>query len=290
MILIADAGSTKTDWLLLRKRGDSLVKSSKGLNPTLIDPSEIKVIIADTFSAEELRQQVRAIYFFGAGCWNDRSCLTIHKALAEVFEEATIQVSSDLLGAVRATCGDQAGLVAILGTGSNTCLYDGQKISQAVQSLGYIIGDEGSGSYFGKELVRLYFYKELPVVLHQLFAAAYELDKQSVIENVYQKKGGNRFLASFVPFLAEHRAHPFVEQFLKKGFHTFIDRHILKYPQCQEVPIHFIGSIAFHFKKELGICLQEKGLQLGVVLPKPIEALGDYFIKKREQKAEKRDA
>jgi len=210
MILIADAGSTKTDWLFLSKQNEIITLKSAGLNPVITTAKEIDQRIYGIFKDLPSSGKVAKIHFFGAGCWNEATCTIIHDACQKYFPTAVIEVASDILGAVRASCGSLPGIVCILGTGSNTCLFDGQQIIKGVPSLGYILGDEGSGMYLGKELITHYFYQELPKDLHEFFKDAYHLDKAALIQKVYREKEANQYLASFVPFLSKHRKHPFV--------------------------------------------------------------------------------
>lgn len=277
MVLIADAGSTKTDWLFLTPSKEHLTLKSDGLNPVVTSPTEIDQRLSVVFKDLSASNKVEKVHFFGAGCWNDSTCTIIHTALQKYFPNALIEVASDILGAVRASCGSQSGIVCILGTGSSTCLYDGHQIRTGVPSLGYILGDEGSGMYLGKELIKHYFYQELPADLHKEFDNLYHLDKETIIQKVYKEVGANQYLASYVPFLFKHKQHPFIQHLLKRVFNQFIERHLLKYPEHKALPIHFIGSIAFHFKTELIACLAENELQLGKILKQPIEALGSYY-------------
>ncbi len=278
MILIADAGSTKTDWLFQSKQQEIIRFKSSGLNPVIISASEIDQRLSVVFKDFSKIPEVEKVHFFGAGCWNASSCNIIQNALQKYFPNAAIEVASDILGAVRASCGNQPGIVCILGTGSNTCLFDGEQIQKGVPSLGYILGDEGSGMYLGKQLIKHYFYQELPTDLHKKFTNSYHLDKETLIQKVYKEKGANQYLASFVPFMSIHKQHAFIQDLLKAAFNQFIERHLLKYTECKVLPIHFIGSIAFHFKAELTACLKERKLEVGRILKQPIEALGNYLV------------
>lgn len=278
MILIADAGSSKTDWLTIGKSQQRQVFQSKGLNPVTVSESFIQEQLATTFPGKEIRNAVRAIHFFGAGCFDTATSNRVHIALKNHFPNAKIQVDSDLLGAVKATCGDEEGITCILGTGSNSCWYNGQQIKDSIPALGYQLGDEGSGAYLGKQLIKHFFYRELPSELQSAFVEAYALQKQEVIEKVYRQEGANRYLASFVPFLKTHSLHPFVENLLKNSFDQFLVRHVFKYPVYTTVPIHFVGSIAFHFQEQLVACLDNYQLTIGSILEKPIIGLERYYM------------
>ena len=277
MILIADSGSTTTEWLLLKEQKPAAIVRSKGLNPVVLSENNIQTILAETFPYEVKNQQITQIYFFSAGCWNAIYCEKLQRALQIRFVKATIEVKSDIWGAIVATCGQEAGITCILGTGTNTCVFDGVDIIDSIPSLGYILGDEGSGAYMGKKLLQHFFYRELPSPLQQQFIKEYQLDKSQVIEKVYKQTGGNRYLAAFTPFLSAHIAHPFISNLVKTSFEEFLERHVLKYRQSSTYSIHFVGSIAHHFKPILEICLLEKGLQVGKIIKQPIKELAYYY-------------
>ena len=279
LLSIADSGSSKTDWLALLER-ETQSFHSKGLNPVVVSEAFIATKLQATFSNISWNKAVTQIYFYGAGCWNEATCRKLANQLIPLFPKATIAVASDLVGAVKATCGDQVGITCILGTGSNSCWYDGTHVKDQIPSLGYQLGDEGGGAYLGKQLLRHYFYRELPASLQQDFIKKYPITKQEVLHNLHQQQGGNRYLASFAPFLKERQQHPFVNNLLKNSFDEFLTRHVFKYPCYQQVPIHFIGSIAFHFQDILKERLALHKMQLGKIMVKPIQGLERYF---REQ-------
>ena len=222
-------------------------------------------------------QQIKQLYFFGAGCLNAQYCGKIQQALQDCFVNATIAVESDIWGAIKATCGKEAGITCILGTGTNTSVFDGTQIVDNIPSLGYILGDEGSGTHLGKQLIQHYFYRELPNPLHQQFEQQYQLDKNKVIEKVYKQAGANRYLAAFTPFLSAHITHPFISNLVKSSFNEFLERHVLKYTQSSSYPVHFVGSIAHHFKSILEVCAAKKNLQIGKVIQQPINNLANYY-------------
>ena len=277
MVLIADSGSTKTEWVRLEDQFKKQYFHCIGLNPITVSDNQIKTEIRATFPDKNSRLSISNIFFFGAGCWNKETCGLIEKELIALFPNASIQVESDLIGAVKATCGNQAGITCILGTGSNSCSYDGQQIMDAIPSLGYQLGDEGSGAYLGKELIKSFFYRELPKDLEEHFQRIYCLQKGDVIDKVYRKAHANRYLASFTPFLSDHLQHPFVRSLLKSSFEEFLVRHVFKYGQYQTLPIHFVGSIAYHFQEPLKDCLEQYQLCVGNILKTPIEGLELYF-------------
>jgi len=284
MIIIADSGSSKTDWVAIVQGQQHQLFQCKGLNPVTVTDAFVQDQLSSTFPEEGFRNTVRAIHFFGAGCFDEVMSGRIRSPLSTYFPNATIQVASDLLGAVIATCGNQEGITCILGTGSNSCWYNGQEIVDSIPSLGYQLGDEGSGAYLGKELIRTFFYRELPPDLQAAFIEQYDLRKQEVIDRVYRQKMANRYLASFTPFLKDHLSHPFVQKLLELSFSKFLVRHVFKYPIYRSVPIHFVGSIAYHFQDSLIACLDRHDFQIGHILEKPILGLERYYTAPKNQK------
>ncbi len=202
--------------------------------------------------------------------------MVIENGLSRVFPNANISVHHGLLGAARATCGDKAGISAIIGTGSNTCLYDGKEVIDNVTNLGYLCGDEGSGTHLGKKLIRHYFYRELPKGLEQELEHFIGGGKQKVLDTIYGDVPPNVYLASFTRFMSEHMEHPFIQRILYRSFAEFIDRHVRKYDGHLRLPVHFIGSIAYVFQDMLKIVLTERAMQHGVFIKQPIDHLVDY--------------
>lgn len=274
--IIADSGSTKTDWRIISNDQEIGVISTIGFNPVLTNTELIIKELAPVFADNSLNQSVEAIHYYGAGCWNVDSCSVVLKALASIFPTAEINVTNDLLGAARAVCGHEAGIACILGTGANSCLYDGKKIVDNIPALGFIMGDEGSGAYLGKRLLQSYFYRALPKEIAEKLTATHAISKKIMLEQVYYNKGGNRYLASFAKFLIREKEHPFVKQLITDSFDIFIKRQLLKYENTTEYPIHFIGSIAYFLKDILSDTLATNGLQLGKIIKQPIEGLVDF--------------
>ncbi len=275
-IIIADSGSTKTDWRIISKAEEIATLTTIGFNPVLTNTALIIKELTPVFSDSTLNQSIREIYYYGAGCWDLDSCSIVLKALEVFFPAAEISVTNDLIGAARAVCGPQAGIACILGTGANSCLYDGQKIADNVPALGYIMGDEGSGAYLGKRLLQSYFYRALPKVLEEKLLIKYDVSKKVMLENVYHKKGGNRYLASFAKFIIAEKHHPFMRQLTADAFDTFIKRQLLKYENTANYPIHFIGSIAYFLEDILQEVLEKNGLKLGKIIQQPIDGLVDF--------------
>ncbi len=276
MILIADSGSTKTDWRIVHDKGNMQTVSTIGFNPVLTNTAKIIAELTSTFTDKGINQQLTQVYYYGAGCWNQASCSIVSKAIEAIFPIAKIEVTNDLLGAARAVCGNKAGIACILGTGANSCLYDGQKIIDNVPALGFIMGDEGSGAYLGKQLLKSYFYRELPKALADKLTQVQPISKKIMLENVYQSKSGNRYLASFAKFIIREQAHPFIKKMVKNAFDHFIQRQVKKYDGAANYPIHFIGSIAYFLKDILRERLAANELQIGKIIRQPIDGLVEF--------------
>lgn len=279
MQLIADSGSTKTAWCLSEAEGTfGRLEDTIGLNPHYID-SQGMIDDLQASLIPQLNCPVRAIshvYFYGAGCSTPPDIEIVRHALTECFPGAEIAVQHDLLGAARALCQREAGLVCILGTGSNSCYYDGQEIVDNITALGFELGDEGSGASLGRILIRSYFYRDMPEDLRQAFFDTYQLTKEKLFQNIYHRPLPNRFVAGFTKFAADHRQHPHIKKLIVQNFEEFIDRQLVKYKRCQELPIHFIGSIGIIFEEELRNALNNVGLRTGNLLKDPINGLINF--------------
>lgn len=283
MILIADSGSTKTDWCAGTTPENCQTVQTAGINPFHQSTEEIEQIITTMLMPQlENPNACTDIFFYGAGCLPEK-VNGIKKALQKHFPQAKhIEVESDLLGAARALCGRQAGIACILGTGSNSCAYNGQQITDHISPLGYILGDEGSGSALGKQLVSNCLKRQLPPDLCQLFFETYPLSPAHILEHVYRQPLANRFLAGFTPFLATHRDRAEIHALLIEGFTQFFQRNVLPYA-CKEQPVHFTGSVAYHFQDEVKEAAQRLHLTLGQVLKSPMEGLRKYHFEPQHQ-------
>lgn len=273
MQLIADSGSTKTDWKIVKEDQQVIDLETVGFNPVLTNTTSIIKTLAPHFADKPLNFSINEVHYYGAGCWDTDSCLVVTKALEHFFPKAAIHVTNDLLGAARAVCGKNAGIACILGTGANSCWFDGQKIVDNIPALGYIMGDEGSGAYLGKQLLRHYFYRELPLILQEKLENTHTISKKILLEKVYEGQQGNRYLASFAKFLIQEKKHPFVRQLLADAFDTFIEKQVLKYQAAPNLPIHFIGSIAYFLADILNEQLMANRLKLGKIIRQPIDGL-----------------
>jgi N-acetylglucosamine kinase-like BadF-type ATPase len=281
MILIADSGSTKTSWLLQSPGQVPQLFGTGGINPFYQGKSSI-VNILNT----ELLPQLNgygspdAVYFYGAGCSQDDRIIIVIDSLRQAFPNAHIEVEHDLMAAARALCGKEAGIACILGTGSNSCLYDGVNIVDNVPSLGFIIGDEGGGGYIGRKLLQSYFYRELPDDLREMMDKRFDMERSAVLNQIYGKETPSKYVAEFAGFLTENNKHPYVHTLLYKSFMEFLTRHVLKYENFGNLPIHFTGSIA-HFNKSIILeALDNLVLKPGKFMRDPIDGLAQYHAKK----------
>jgi glucosamine kinase len=276
--LIADSGSTKTDWVIIGPGAETKNFQSAGINPFYQTAEEI-IPVLETQVMPHLAGAVEKVFFYGAGCADEKSSRPVMNALSHCLPDAdTIEVASDMLGAARGLCGHTPGLACILGTGANNAFYDGSHIVRSIGSLGFWLGDEGSGSYLGKTLVVHYLQNELPADLHADFAQKYpEINRLYVLDHAYKKPYPNRYFAAFSQFIAENIKHPFMHNLVENAFGLFIEKYILKHEHAAEYPVHFTGSIAFYYQDILKSVLKKKGLQAGRILKSPLEGLVQYY-------------
>lgn len=279
MILVADSGSTKADWIAGNNGSMVAEFNTKGFNPFFHDRNFILTELNGNSALRDFRMNVSMLYFFGAGCSSPDRNAIIAAGLSEFFPNAIITVEHDMLGSALAVCNGKPGMACILGTGSNICYFDGKQIADTRHGLGYIIGDEGSGSYYGKKLLAWYLYKILPDDLHREFSASYSLDKEAIIQQVYKEANPNVFLASFATFLSDHSGHPFIQEMIYNGMSEFFNTNVLSYPESKSVPVHFVGSIAWYFRDILARVAAEKDIQVGNIIRKPVTGLAEYFLK-----------
>ena len=278
MILIADAGSTKTDWCFCEK--GAIVKSvrTQGINPCSQSRDAIITILQSELAAslDDISPlQVSRLFYYGAGCATQAICKDVKEMLGGIFPAAEISVSSDMLGAARALCGRSEGIACILGTGSNSCLYDGNSIVDQIPSLGYILGDEGSSSALGRRLLGDCLKRRLPEAVSKEFMERYSLTMEDIIENVYRKPMANRYMAGFAPFLYEKRRIPQVHNMLIACFSDFFQRNVMAYRRAW-LPINFVGSLADSFSAELSEAAESLGMTVGKILKSPMEGLVAY--------------
>ncbi len=280
MILIADGGSTKCDWLLLNYEGEIIFKTrTKGLNPAVFPEPMLEQRLEENPDLQDVKNKVERIHFFGAGCGTESPRLLLQGIIANFFTNASeVLVKEDMVAAAFAATTDP-GIVCILGTGSNSCFFDGEDVEMAVASLGFILMDEASGNYFGKRLIRDYYYKRMPPDLALQFSAAYNLDSDEIKRNLYKKENPNTYLASFAEFIFKNERNGYFYKLVYEGIHDFINSRVLCFKQAQNVPIHFIGSIAFFSEDIIRAVAQPYSLEIGNVIRRPIDGLLEHYRK-----------
>lgn len=283
MRLLVDSGSTKADWIAIDEDGKVLFTTQTlGLNPEILDGDEIIERINDRFDILQNKDKATHLFFYGAGCGTDRMKIMLSQAFQKYFSNAIIVVHEDTYAAVYATTpkGEQA-IVSILGTGSNCSFFDGKVLHQKVQSLGYIVMDDCSGNVFGKELIRKYYFNKMPKELAVEFEKEYNLDPDFIKSKLYKEPNPNAYLATFAKFLIQNKEHEFCKKIIFKGMKSFVKNYIRQFDNCKEVPVHFVGSIAFYLKDELQITFDKYELKLGNVLRRPIDGLIAYHVKNK---------
>lgn len=278
MILIADGGSTKCDWVLLDASGEVVLKTrTEGLNPAVFPEEELFRRIQFNLDLKNIVESVKKVDFYGAGCGTSTPSNIIKKVIQQQFSKAEITINEDTLAAVYAVT-SQPGIVCVLGTGSNSCYYDGTNIHSSAVSLGYILMDEASGNYFGKRLIRDYFYNKMPSELVLKFEERFELNADIIKMNLYKKPNPNAYLASFAEFIfTSEEVNGYFYKLISEGMSKFIENRILCFKEAQQVPIHFVGSIA-HFSKDIiRDCLKPYHLELGSIVRRPIDGLINHY-------------
>jgi N-acetylglucosamine kinase-like BadF-type ATPase len=276
MILIADSGSTKTNWCLIEHGQPIKEVFTKGTNPFFQTQKEISNELSASLLPMLPINNFTTIHFYGAGCINPEKIEIVKSAIASQLQVTnSIEVATDMLGAARALCGHQAGIACIMGTGSNSCYYDGKQIINNVSPLGFILGDEGSGAVLGKLLVGDLLKNQLPTELKTKFLAQYQLTSADIIDKVYRQPFPNRFLASLSPFLAQNLNIPSIHTLVLNSFKAFLLRNVMQY-KYQQMPVHFIGSVAFHYQEVLREAAEEMHINLGTILKSPMQGLIEY--------------
>lgn len=276
MILIADSGSTKTDWRVIDADQEYEQINTTGINPQYLDTEKIYSIFETELLPQLKEKNISEIYYYGAGCSSPERNKRVEDALTRAFPNIPNHVDHDLLAAARALCGHKPGIACILGTGSNSCLYDGKNIIDNVTSLGFLMGDEGSGAYLGKLLIKAYMYRELPEELATSLKNRYNLTKDGVLDAVYGSDIPSQYLATFAKFMHEKRKNPVIKEMIYENFEEFFERHVSKYEGFGELPVNFVGSIAFHFADTLKLVAKKYGCHIGVIISSPSEGLIKY--------------
>ena len=277
MLLIADCGSSKIEWALLSPAGDTARFHTPGMNALMLTPAEIQA----RFAAELMPclgdpAAVGRVCFYGAGCVSDEVCGNVAAGIRGVLPDVEVEVYTDLLAAARALCGQEAGIACILGTGSNSCLYDGNSIVSNVSPLGYILGDEGSGAVLGRTLVGDVLKRQLPSDICDEFHSRTGLDRLTIINNVYRQPGANKFLASLVPFLSENISRPEIRNLVLGSFVSFFRRNVRSYAGHESIPCGFVGSVAYYFADVLREAAAVSGCKVGTILKAPMDGLIKY--------------
>lgn len=280
MILLADSGSTKTDWGLVEN--GKLVKRlrTSGMNPFQMSEEAITEEIKTHLVPELPGTVLDEVHFYGAGCTKEKQPNVERALRANLTINGECEVASDMLGAARGICGHKPGIACILGTGSNSCSYDGKNLVKNVSPLGFILGDEGSGAVLGKLLVGDVLKNQMPEAITKRFFEKYKLTSAEIIDRVYRQPKPNTFLASFVPFLEENIDEPKIYNLVKESFRSFLRRNVMQYDGWQTLPIGFNGSIAKIYKKPLLEALEEEGMHLGRIIQAPMEAMVEYHVEK----------
>ena len=277
MILIADSGSTKTEWREIRDSGDGKSYISSGLNPFFVSSREIVRLLGNELP-DLSDADVSAIYFYGTGVSNASKADIVRAALSSFFGTEKLFIGSDLLGAARSLCLTEPGIACIIGTGSNSCYYDGRNIVSNVSPLGYILGDEGGGAVIGRKLVAGVLKKQLPGIVIENFFRAYQYTPAEILDNVYNMPFPNRFLGQFTRFIADNIHVPELQAMITSSFDEFIVRNVLSYPEARKYSVHFTGSIAYHFRPFLEELLIKYRLQPGIFTETPMENLVKFHI------------
>ncbi|WP_035672825.1 N-acetylglucosamine kinase [Flavobacterium sp. 83] len=280
MRLLVDSGSTKADWIAIDDDGKVLFTTQTlGLNPEILEGDEIVERLNDRFDILQNKKEATHLFFYGAGCGTERMKVALSQIFQNYFPNAIIVVEEDTYAAVYATTpkGEKA-IVSILGTGSNCSYFDGKELHQKVQSLGYIAMDDCSGNVFGKELIRKYYFNKMPKELAVEFEKLYDLDPDAIKSKLYKEPNPNAYLATFAKFLIQHKETEFCRKIIFKGMKSFVKNYIKQYDNCKDVPVHFVGSIAFYLKEELQETFDKYELNLGNVLRRPIDGLIAYHI------------
>lgn len=278
MIVIADSGSTKTHWRFIDPDGAIQQLQTLGLNPYFVSDEGLQSAISEGPASIFPAEAVSELFFYGSGLGSPEPVARLKRVLGEYFPNADLFIEHDLLGAARALCGRNEGLALILGTGANSCYYDGNGVALNIASSGYILGDEGSGADLGRRWLSAWLNERVPTELADAFAAAYALERETVLKHVYMGERPNRYLASFAPFLRKHAAHPYVVDLVTVAFRELFERYLTRYPRCAELPLNACGSIAWYFLPFLRSVAEQYGMHLGNVVKEPIAALTLYHI------------
>jgi glucosamine kinase len=278
--LIADSGSTKAEWCVINGNKKKIFVT-QGMSPYFISGEQMQDILINELKPNIKKVNINEIFYYGTGCSNPQNVKMVRAVIRNVFPDAKIEIDHDLSAAAKALCGNEKGIVGILGTGSNSCYYDGKKIIKNSPGLGYILGDEGSGAYLGKKVIQYYLYDIFDDDLRARFDARFVTNSVEILNTIYKQPLPNRYMASFAIFLAENRGHYMIENIIEDGLNDFFFYHINKYRESWTLPIHFVGSVAFGFKDVLANLCNNYQLQPGKILKDPLQGLIEYHTKIR---------
>jgi N-acetylglucosamine kinase-like BadF-type ATPase len=276
--LIADSGATKCHWTLMQSNKKTTVNTI-GISPYFLSTQEMIQLLEQSFAKKTNVTKIEAVYFYGTGLTNLDNIKSLKKALKTVFPNAALSIETDLVAAARSSCQNEKGVVCILGTGSNTGFYNGKKITKNSPGLGYVLGDEGSGAYLGKKVIQYFLYQTFDEELMAAFEKKFNLNKDAILNSIYKAPFPNRTLASFAPFLTEHRGHYMIENIIEDGLNDFFFAHINKMNESWIHPIHFVGGVAFAFKDVIKQLALSYEIELGKIIKSPMEGLITFHKK-----------
>jgi len=280
MILIADGGSTKADWILLDKSGAQVLKTrTGGLNPAVFSEELMRKRLQENLDLVDYKNKVTNVYFYGAGCGTEKPTLILKSIFESFFTNAVVEVKEDTYAAAYAVT-TKPGIVCILGTGSNSCYFDGEKVDVRIPSLGYILMDEASGNYFGKKLLRDYYYDKMPKEIAKLFEEQFNVDADTIKRNIYKEDNPNTYLAHFAEFLLRNERNAYFNKVLHKGMKDFFRNRILPFKESEDLPIHFVGSIAYFARDIIRDVARFYMMELGNIVRRPIDGLIEYHVEK----------
>ena len=278
--LLADSGATKAEWVLIHDKKKKTV-FTQGISPYFLSTEQIGDVVRQELVGKLKNTTVEEVHFYGTGCANPANAKSVQKALKKVFPDALVKVNTDLMAAARAVCGNEKGIASILGTGSNSCYYNGKTIVKNSPGIGYVLGDEGSGAYLGKKVIQYYLYNTFDEDLRARFDAKFVTTGVEILNNVYKKPLPNRYLATFTMFLAENRGHYMIENIIEDGLNDFFFQHLCKYNEVWKFPVNFVGSVADGFKDVIQQLCASYEFELGTILKNPMQGLVKYHAQSR---------
>lgn len=280
MYLIVDSGSTKTDWFAIDEKGSVLFSTQTlGLNPQVVSSAILTERIINNYDLFQNRKKVSKLFFYGAGCGIKSTTERIKRVFEEIFVNSLFNIKEDTYAAVYASAViGVPSIVCILGTGSNCSYFDGKDVHQYITSLGYILMDEASGNFYGKQLIRGYYFNEMPKKLAELFEKEFDLSANTVKENLYRKENPNTYLARFAKFMIAHKNDPYLQEMIHEGLRRFIRHQLFQFDNAKDVPIHFVGSISYFLQDEVNFIIKEFGLTMGNIVKRPIDQLVKYHV------------